>query len=158
MLCCHRNLPMRLPRQSCRDTWTASCDRNRQIILSPVAPICCKAIFPRVYPCVETVETRRDRARLIFIDQQRGMRPSVGRRPHSIPIGMPALGENENHGPSVVREISLMSRCIRRKISFVELVKSGESIVGRSASSSSVSSYIIAMLKFFSAAIAWISA
>src|ERR1700723_1369852 len=102
-----------------------------QVILSPVAAICCKAFFPWVYPCVETAERSCGGTGLVFIDEQGGMGPFIGGCPNSVPIGMPSFRENENNRPSVVREVSLMARCSWRKIGFVELVKRGKSIVGR---------------------------
>ena len=102
-----------------------------QVIFSPVAAIFRPPFFPGVDPGIKTIEIGGERTGMIFVDKQRGVSPFVGRGPHSIPVGVPAFWKNKNHRPSLIGEIGRAPRRIRRKIGFVELVESRESVVRR---------------------------
>src|SRR6185369_2813368 len=94
-----------------------------QILLSPIAPIRSPTLVG-MNPCILTIEILRILGRrIVLIDEPGRCVPRVYRLPNLVPIRVPALGKNENHGPPLIQQISIAGRSRGTDIALVRLIE-----------------------------------
>src|SRR5689334_12548079 len=77
-----------------------------QILLSPIASIGAPAFVPGMHPSVVTVKSSGEfRRRFVLKEEEGRHRPGIDTFAYHIPVGMPALGKNDDNGPAVIRQI-----------------------------------------------------
>ena len=78
-----------------------------QIIFTPVAAILGPSGFPGLHPGIKAIESIREFFALVFVDEQRRIRPSLRDLADFVPVSAGILGKNENYGLAVVAQIGL---------------------------------------------------